>query len=605
MTVLLGFAFISGVVTILSPCILPVLPIVLSGGFGRGKARPFGVLAGFVVSFTVFTLSLTAIVQAFGIPVDTLRYVAVGLMVLLGLVMIVPGLRDRFELLTSRIAGRVSKASGTPKKNDGEERIRAAGFWRGIPVGFSLGLVWTPCVGPIMASVITLALTQSVNGGAIYITLAYTIGTSIPMFAIMIGGRALLNKVPVLTRNSATIQKVFGVVMIVVGVAIGFGWDRKFQNAILTALPGYGSGLTAIEDTVEVRNALGEWESTPGTDTGSGAQQISVSDRPENGELADYGPAPALIADGPWFNTEGFSPAGSPRPEIGSAPLTMEDLRGKVVLLDFWTYSCINCIRTIPHLRSWYDTYKDQGFVIIGVHTPEFEFEKNPDNVRKAMADFRVNWPVVQDNNYAQWRSYSNRYWPAHYFIDATGTLRYYNFGEGNYDVSEMVIRELLQEAGATNLSRIGSVQSQKFTARTPETYLGYARQEGLIADRQIARDQTALYTPGGTPENGEWTLDGQWKISGEYIEPESAGTLEIGFNASNVFLVIEPQEAGATVAVFVDGRKAGNTDDVRDGVVHPDESRLYQLVGLRRAGEHLLRLEIAGKVRLFAFTFG
>src|SRR5208337_2743701 len=227
MTVILAFAFLSGVITILSPCILPVLPIVLSGGVGGGKARPFGVIAGFIVSFTAFTLSLSAIVQAIGIPVDALRIVAVVLIVLFGVVMLVPWLRDRFEILTSRIASRGSRGGAAAA---GAAQTRWAGFWSGLVVGLSLGLIWTPCVGPIMASVISLALTQHVDGGSVSITLAYTLGTSIPMLGVMLGGRALLNKVPALTRNAGNIQKVFGALMIVIGVAIGLGWDRQFQT---------------------------------------------------------------------------------------------------------------------------------------------------------------------------------------------------------------------------------------------------------------------------------------------------------------------------------------------------------------------------------------
>lgn len=608
MTVLLAFAFVSGVITILSPCILPVLPIVLSGGVGRGRARPLGVVAGFVVSFTFFTLALTAIVGAIGIPVDALRYVAVGMIVILGLVMIVPQLRDRFELLTSRLAGRVSqKGAKTPASSTpGEEpRLRAAGFWNGIPVGLSLGLVWTPCVGPIMASVISLALTQQVDGGAIFITLAYTLGTSIPMLAIMVGGRALLTRVPFLSKNTARIQKGFGVVMILVGVAIGFGWDRQFQNAILTAVPGYGAGLTGIEDSTQVLTALDVRDGRDGSqfdvlngERNAEALTISASDRPEGGDLADYGAAPALVAEGPWFNLEELT-------TMNGESLSMEDLKGKVVLLDFWTYSCINCVRTIPYLRSWYDAYKDDGLVIIGVHTPEFEFEKNPTNVEKAIGELGVTWPVVLDNSWVQWRAYSNRYWPAHYFIDATGRVRYYQFGEGKYDIAEQVIRDLLEEAGAVDLYRTVSNVQRSNSARTPETYLGYGRAKGLQTTTPVVPNSFAEYNPSLVPGNGEWTLEGSWNISREFIIPESAGALEIGFNAKNVFLVIEPGEEGGQVEVFVDGKTPANTDDVRRGMLYPSESRLYQLVGTRRAGEHILRLEVEGELRLFAFTFG
>jgi len=618
MTVLLGFAFVSGLVTVLSPCILPVLPIVLSGGVGRGKARPYGVLAGFVGSFTLFTLTLTAIVQSIGIPADTLRYIAVGMIVLLGVVMIVPGLRVRFEVLVSRISalGGRRKAdvgdAGSGAIGSGNTKVRAAGFFQGLPVGLSLGLVWTPCVGPIMASVISLALTRQVNGGAVFITIAYTLGTSIPMLAIMLGGKTLLTRVPALSRHAAGIQRGFGVVMVLVGVAIGFGWDRQFQTAILTALPRYGAGLTAIEDQEPVRAALDQWEfgALPGRDSAEGSasdpesmvRTISAANRPEGGETSDYGEAPAIVAQGPWFNTEGISPADSTG--AGAGALSMDDLAGKVVVLDFWTYSCVNCVRTIPHLRSWYETYKDAGLVILGVHTPEFEFEKNPVNVERAIQELGITWPVVLDNNYAQWRSYSNRYWPAHYFIDATGRVRYYQFGEGRYDTAEMVIRELLAEAGATNLGRIASVPSQDYAARTPETYLGFGRQENLKNVGELVRNEVSEFHRAGEPGNGEWTLDGRWNVNREYVVPESAGVLELGFNARNVFLVIEPDGSGR-VKVSVDGKVSRDTADVKDGVLLAGESRLYQLVGLRRAGEHVLRLEVEGNLRLFAFTFG
>src|SRR5208337_516992 len=388
MTVILAFAFLSGVITILSPCILPVLPIVLSGGVGGGKARPFGVLAGFVVSFTAFTLALSAIVQALGIPVDALRIVAVVLIIIFGVVMLVPWLRNRFELLTSRIARRSGTTPGAQRRN---------GFWSGVVVGLSLGLIWTPCVGPIMASVISLALTQHVDGGSVSITLAYTLGTSIPMLAIMLGGRALLKKVPALTRNAGNIQKGFGVLMILVGVAIGFGWDRQFQATILRLFPNYGTGLTAIEKTAPVQSALkarvpamAARAPKAGTDVFS-APEVA----PENGVLGDYGAAPAFLTQGNWFNTEGLSPTAGQMAQGASMPLTLEALRGKVVVVDFWTYSCVNCVRTLPYLRAWYDTYRDKGLVIVGVHTPEFEFEKNPANVAKAIRELGVNWPVV------------------------------------------------------------------------------------------------------------------------------------------------------------------------------------------------------------------
>lgn len=654
MLVLIAFAFVSGVITILSPCILPVLPIVLSGSVGGGRARPLGIIAAFVVSFTVFTLALSAIVQAIGVSPDALRIVAVVLLIIFGLVMFVPALRDRFELLTSRLANRRQSAGQlkTPARRGGAESGTGAaagkgasaswtGFWSGIPVGFSLGLVWTPCVGPIMASVISLALTQHVDSGSVFITLAYSIGTSIPMLAIMFGGRTLIQKFPALKRNSGAIQKVFGVLMIVVGVAIAFGWDRRVQTALLQSFPTYGSGLTAVEQNSAVQNAI-DARGAKGTTSGSGsttADMIASADSaktfsgatgaaPENARLMDYGLAPDILSDGAWFNTAGIVNAGADATETPAAtatipasgttaagespPLTMKDLRGKVVVVDFWTYSCVNCIRTIPYLRQWYQAYHDKGLVIIGVHTPEFEFEKSTANVAAAIKDLGVTWPVVQDNNYREWNAYGNRFWPAHYFIDANGHVRYYHFGEGEYATSEKVIQELLKERGAKVNGQIVSKPSEVNNAQTPETYLGYDRGRGFASSTPPVEDVAAQYGPPPdltTPANGQWYLRGTWTIYGQYIQPEGSGELTLGFNAGNVFMVIAPgssPSAGpATVEVRVDGKPPADTTDVKNGVVHPAESRLYQLVGLTTPGAHTLTLKVTGHPRFYAFTFG
>lgn len=604
MIVLVGFAFLSGVITILSPCILPVLPIVLSGGVGGGKARPFGVLAGFVVSFTAFTLALSAIVQALGIPVDALRIAAVVLIIVFGVVMLVPWLTLRFELLTSRIAARRSSggtgtAGGAPRRN---------GFWGGVVVGLSLGLIWTPCVGPILASVISLALTQHVDGGSIFITLAYTLGTSIPMLGVMLGGRALLNRVPALTRNSGNIQKGFGVLMIVMGVAIGLGWDRQFQSFILRTLPGYGTGLTAIEKVAPVQSALKirkPVSTVAMKAAGADAEVFRAPEvAPENGLLGDYGAAPAFLTTGNWFNTEGLSAAPGQTPQGGTMPLVLENLRGKVVVVDFWTYSCVNCVRTLPYLKAWYDAYRDKGLVIVGVHTPEFEFEKSAGNVARAIRELGVTWPVVQDNNYTQWNAYANQYWPAHYFIDAKGRVRYFHFGEGEYDVSEKVIQSLLKEAGAS-VGGIVSRPAPQLNAQTPETYLGYDRGRGFASAVNPVADKPVSYTPARKPANGEWNLTGTWTITPQYVLPSEGGTLQLGFDAKNVFLVIEPEDRAGTVSVFVDDKPGADTVDVKKGAFAPTESRMYQLVGLPSAGPHVLRLEVKGRLRLFAFTFG
>ena len=583
--IILPFAFLSGIVTILSPCILPVLPIVLSGSVG-GKSRPYGVITGFILSFSVFTLALSSLVQALNISPDVLRIVAVVLIVLFGLIMIVPRLRLGFESIVSRFAGK------------GQMRKQSSGFTGGLLVGLGLGLVWTPCVGPIMASVISLAFTQSVDGGAVFIVLSYSIGTAIPMLGVMLGGRRLLEHVPSLSRNTAKIQRLFGILMVLVGVSIGFGWDRQFQGAVLRVFPNYGAGLTVLEDVEPVRRALEERAGADPPVMMMESVQVNFDDPPKSGRLGNYGPAPELVTQGEWFNVEGLGL------DLESESLSMTALRGKVVLLDFWTYSCVNCVRTIPHLRSWYDAYHDQGFVIIGVHTPEFVFEQKPENVQKAMRDLGVTWPVVLDNEYAQWRAYSNRYWPAHYFIDATGHIRYFHFGEGKYKESEEVIRALLSEAGESVNSRADAKLEAKYESRTHETYLGYARTSGFVSEVSLVRDQPVQYRPTRTPENGEWNLTGTWKFNREYVVAEDNGELELGFHAKNVFLVVEPEGDGR-IEVLLDGKTVADTEDVRRGILRPDESRLYQLVALRKPGKHVLNLKVYGNLRLFAFTFG
>jgi len=282
----------------------------------------------------------------------------------------------------------------------------------------------------------------------------------------------------------------------------------------------------------------------------------------------------------------------------------MKDLRGKVVLVDFWTYSCVNCIRTIPYLKAWYKAYKDKGLVIIGVHTPEFEFEKVPRNVQAAIKSLGVDWPVVQDNNYKEWNAYGNQYWPAHYFIGPDGHVRYFHFGEGGYAESEKVIQALLRERGS-DVSGIVSKPALTNYSQTPETYLGYARGRGFSSATQPVPDAVADYTPGSITSTGEWSLSGKWQITSEYVEPASQGTLTFRFNAKNVFLVIQPQAGSGSIQVSVDGAPPANTPDVKNGLLVPQASRLYQLVGLSTPGEHTLRLRVSKGLRLFAFTFG
>ncbi len=566
MILLVFFSFIAGFVTILSPCILPILPVVLSGSINGGHKRPIGIVTGFVLSFTLFTLFLSAIVRATGISADILRNISVVIILLFGATLLLPNFQVLMEKLFTRLASSVS--GRTPKGN---------GFWSGLLLGVSLGLIWTPCVGPIIASVITLAATSSVNGSAIIITFAYSLGTAIPMFAITYGGRTLLAKVPWLLKNTGNIQKVFGILMILVAIGMFFNLDRKFQNEVLDRFPQYGAGLTKLEDNQAVKNELEKVKE----------QKDFIQSN------SNYETAPALIPGGEWFNSE---------------PLTMKDLRGKVVLVDFWTYTCINCIRTFPYLKSWYQKYEKSGLVVLGVHTPEFAFERDAENVKQAIADFELKYPVMQDNDYATWTAFNNRYWPAHYLIDKNGLIRYTHFGEGEYDKTEEMIQKLLEEKGA-KVSETIKNEEYSIDSKTPETYLGYARMEGFSSPESPKRNSKQTYSiPENLPLNS-FAFEGEWNIEEENAKPSKGAALEYKFNAKNVYLVLNALSGSSNVKIILDGEVVDAKRqgiDVAQGTVEVTKNKLYHLIKLSTSEIHIMRIEfLDGNAAAFAFTFG
>lgn len=574
MIVLITFAFLAGVVTVLSPCILPILPLILSsslGGESIGKARPLGVIIGFVASFTVFTLFLSAVVSFTGISADALRLVSVVVIALFGVSFLIPQFQVLLERLFSRLTGFVPK------------QTQRKGFGSGLLMGFSLGLLWTPCVGPILASVISLALTGSVTWAAFFITLAYALGTALPMLLIMWGGRELLNRVPWLLANTGNIQKGFGVLMIFVALAIYTNLDRKFQTYIVTTFPEYGAGLTKLEDRAFIREELDGLNKEMGPKNTERSLPNSFSSRGT--------PAPEIIPGGVWINSE---------------PLSLTALRGKVVLIDFWTYSCINCQRTLPYLKQWHKKYADKGLVIIGVHAPEFEFEKSEKNVRKAVGDFGLEYPIVQDNNFATWQAYQNHYWPAKYFIDKDGLVRYTHFGEGKYDESERVIQTLLEETGQANIPTSVTNPLYQTYAKTPETYLGYGRLGSFVSPEPVQPNVTAVYTaPQSIPRNSV-AYQGQWTVMEEYAHPEKDTSLFLNFDAQEVFLVMRATSGKAAVKVLVDGLLESTGNDVVNGIVEVNDDRLYRLVRLPQAGRHVLELQfLDNECEVYAFTFG
>ncbi len=577
MFLLVLFSFLGGVVTILSPCILPILPIVLSGSVGGGKKKPFGIVAGFILSFTFFTLFLSAIVRATGLSADALRFVSVVIIFLFGVTLLLPQFQLLMEKLFSKLSSRLV-ISGNGKDS-------RQGFGGGILIGLSIGLIWTPCVGPILASIITLAATSTVGFGAVIITLAYALGTAIPMLAIMYGGRNLLQKVPWLIPNADKIQKGFGVLMIITAIGLNFNIDRDFQSYVLRTFPQYGVGLTAFEDNDFVKNELEKLK--------SGDEK---SDQIPN-DLGDQKlKAPEIIPGGEWFN---------------SKPLKISDLKDKVVLVDFWTYTCINCQRTFPYLKMWNEKYSDKGLVIIGVHSPEFEFEKSSENLQEAINDFELKYPIVQDNNFETWRAYNNRYWPAKYLIDKDGYIRYTHFGEGAYAETEKVIQALLEESGQKVNEKINDVSiSQPNTNITPETYLGSERMEYYYPNGRLTKGQKAL-TISKNIANNSFSLGGEWSISEEYSASIGNSVLEFNFTAEKVFLVLHLKKSGqvGTVKVYLDGKLVNDKNggmDVVDGIVKVDKNTLYNLIDLKGDPEnHILRLEFSPGIEAYAFTFG
>ncbi len=577
MILLLVFAFLAGLVTILSPCIWPVLPIVLSSTVGgkKGYQRALGVTTGVVVSFTSFTLFISYLVHIFHFDSNILRLLAVVIILFLGLSMIIPSLSGKVEGILSNFLGRFGK------KESGKSNDFIPGFFTGI----SLGIVWSPCAGPILATIATLAATGKVSIFVFILTFFYALGAAIPLFVIALGGRNFIAHARSLNKYTGKIQQIFGVLMILSALAIYTNYDQYLQLQLLSQFPELSVVINGFENTGVVQNQL------------DFLKGIKSPQSTNNGLFNAYMIAPDFVGITSWLNT--------------SKPMSIKDLKGRVVLVDFWTYTCINCIRTLPFLTSWYDKYKKDGFVIIGVHTPEFEFEHKTSNVKDAVKRFNIHYPVAQDNNYATWNNYNNQYWPAEYLIDSNGIIRRTHFGEGEYDQMEKAIQTLLEEKGkkvATNLVSIEDA-TPSYTI-SPETYLGSARMQ--------------YYYPLGSLSNGiqkfqlsvdlnlnSFSFGGEWNITDEAAVTEKSSLLNYNFIASKVYIILRPNSQEEGVAkVYLDGKLIGTKDqgaDVKGGIVKIDSDRLYNIVDLHgKVESHILRLEFNNQgIRAYTFTFG
>ncbi|TXG77924.1 cytochrome c biogenesis protein DipZ [Candidatus Dojkabacteria bacterium] len=573
MPLLLLFAFTSGLITIFAPCIWPLLPLILSTSITGGHRKPLGVVLGIVVSFAILTLSISYIVKIFPFDPNSLRLFAVFVIGFLGLTLLIPALAQKVEGFVSRISGKFASRFASQNSN---------GFLGGLAIGLTLGIVWTPCAGPILATIATLAATTSVNLGIILVTFAYVSGIAIPLFIFALSGKYLLTKTRAFSKYTGRIQQIFGVIMIITAVLIFTNYDKIIQAKLLNAVPSYEKILTKFESNQNVQNELRNLKGNHSANSN------------ESGELLNENyPAPEIEGISNWINSD---------------PQRIQDLKGKVVLVDFWTYTCINCIRTLPHIVEWNDKYKDKGLVIIGVHTPEFEFEKNTSNVEKAVKQFGITYPVAQDNDYKTWNNFNNLYWPAKYLIDAKGNVRYTHFGEGDYDKTEEAIQTLLKEAGRDVKEDISQMSDDTPRTRTsPETYLGSSRMQ--------------YYFPNGSTSNGEgnfilannipistFSLGNRWNIMNEYSSAVKNAELKYNFSAKNVYLVMRSKDGKPKkVKVYVDGKAVTSNagKDVVNGEATVTDDRLYNLVNLKDVENRELLLKFESGVELFAFTFG
>lgn len=586
MTILLVFAFISGLLTILAPCIWPLLPIILSATTTGGKRRPLGITVGIMVSFAFFTLTLSYVVRIIPFDPTILRLFAVIVIGFFGLTLIVPALNEFVEGLVSRLSGKVA---GKIKSED-------TGFRGGFITGAALGIVWSPCAGPILATIATLAATAELNVGIILVTVAYVTGVGIPLFLFATAGSHLFTKSRVLSNYTGRIQQAFGVVMIITALLILTNYDKVLQAKLLDAFPSYSSFIFELENNPAVKRQLDVLRNNEDNTQKLEGQPMDVTDM--GGRLPVLATAPEFVGIAKWLNLS-----------EGKTSLSMEELRGKVVLIDFWTYTCINCIRTLPHVTGWYEKYKDKGFVVVGVHTPEFEFEKSTENVLQAMKQYDITYPVAQDNDYATWRAYDNHYWPAKYLIDAQGRIRYYHFGEGQYEETEEAIRTLLEEAGVTVAQSMtaGEDATPRFRV-SPETYLGISRAERFGSDQGLKAGD-GRYTLSGNLPTSYFGFEGDWEVAPEYSASSAGSSLTYHFFASKVFLVIHPEGENDTVRVLLDGKPvtefAGK--DVTEGTVTVTEPRLYELVDVGDTpSDHTLELLFDSPgTKVFAFTFG
>jgi cytochrome c biogenesis protein CcdA/thiol-disulfide isomerase/thioredoxin len=566
-------AFFGGMLTIVSPCILPVLPFVFARAdrsFTRG-ALPL--LAGMALTFAVVA-TLAAVGGAWAVRANEVgRWAALLLLALFGLALVFPALSDRATRPLVALGSRLS------------ERGDQESIWSSLVLGVATGLLWAPCAGPILGIIFTAAAIQGATLGTTLLLLAYALGAATSLaLALLVGGR-VYQRMKGSLHATEWVRRALGALVIAGVLAIALGLDTR----VLAKLSS--TQTNALESGIAQKLGLGGSQQTEAKVGAGGRLELPVEGR-----------LPSLDQLGPWINSAGLKP---------------EQLKGKIVLIDFWTYSCINCIRSIPYVRAWHEAYADEGLVVIGIHAPEFAFERNPDNVRKAVADLGIRYPVALDNDLIVWTALKNNYWPAHYFFDAQGRQRYHHFGEGNYARSEMVIRQLLAEAGrapksasmAQGVTRGAEIPAAIASIRSPETYIGYGRADRFVSPGGQVRDAAKTYAAAPLELN-DWSLEGNWTIKRQSGVLNSApGVIAYRFHSRDLHLVLSATKP-VRFRVTIDGKAPGTDSGVdvkADGTGVVTNERLYQLV--RQKGEvrdRTFRIEFLDPgAEAFAFTFG
>jgi len=585
---LLLLAYLGGVLTLLSPCILPVLPFV----FARAD-RPFvrstlPLLVGMALTFTVVA-SLAAVGSQWVAQANQIgRWVALVLMAVFAIALLWPTLADHLLAPFQRIGARLSARA------DAADAAGRGGAWTSLLIGIATGLLWAPCAGPILGLVLTGAALNGASVGTSSLLLAYALGAVTALaLAVWVGGR-VFRALQARLGLGNVVRRVLGVAALLAVVAIGLGWDTGL--------------LTRLSAVSTARIEQGLLDAVPDAQPAAPPMMMMAAGQ-AGAPLPVEGTLPTLDGATGWLN---------------SPPLSREQLHGKVVLIDFWTYSCINCLRAMPFVHEWAQRYRDHGLVVIGVHTPEFAFERDPRNVMKAVQQLKVEYPVALDNQYAIWRAFNNRYWPAHYFVDAQGNIRGHQFGEGNYAHSEQVIRRLLVEAGQTELPPPAdpaaadlqgvATQADMGNLRSPETYLGHARAEQFASPGGQRADAAFGYTLPSILALNQWGLSGQWRVNDEAAQLQQAGgRIAFQFHARDLHLVLAPGEDGKPVRfrVLLDGKPLpaadAGADVAADGTGTVNEHRLYQLIRQRGTiGPHRFEIEfLDAGVQAYAFTFG